>query len=246
MYLRDNVTGHVLIQSDNVSTIERGSGWVIDSVHGSSVTMTHRDLQLFFDTSAFSRAGRSESSRVIGDRPISLVFAPNEKSSSPLQTERRFFLQLLQAHVQSLVQSQTRIADLLDEISSTWTSACTLQETLRKVRIEHPVSVQILSDERLGVEIGILLPRVQTKVCVDIEICASVSGAAVDTNMEVVMQEKGLKTEVQVKGRVVYGEQYKESAIAAVIRKGVGSGLEGWEAPVRELREKLIAFGRKT
>lgn len=112
-------------------------------------------------------------------------------------------------------------------------------EAVRKLTLEFPVEVQILSDERLGVEVAMLLPKVRTKVAVGFEIGAAVVVGASEG-------EGGVKSDVRVQGRVVYGEGYNEKNIGVSVNKAIaGRGFEAWDVALRELRGKLVATGWK-
>jgi len=84
------------------------------------------------------------------------------------------------------------------------------------------------------------LPVVGTKMLVDFEVLATVE------NMEMLVK-------VLPRARVVYGEKYKEDRMTEFLRGRVErsvaeSGSEGaasWADAVKDLRNRLIAQGRK-
>ncbi|KAF1345560.1 Spc7 kinetochore protein-domain-containing protein [Delphinella strobiligena] len=219
----------------SVTKIENQTGWTIASASSSTLTMTYRTtLSLFFDTAAFLNPGSSTAPKKSENQPISLTYL---NSNEPLSTEKRFFLQLIRAQLQCLEQRTTSIKTLLRFVSSGWDIATHISEATRRLRIEHPVAVNILSDERLGVQVDVLLPKVQTKVRLDFELSAAI------VNGENGGCEVG--THIAVNGKVVYGEGYNEKNMEGFLSRRCGVFGEGWDDAVRELRVKLVATGRK-
>lgn len=92
---------------------------------------------------------------------------------------------------------------------------------------------KIIGDERLAVEATVLLPKVKTKVRATFEVTAMVGA------------DLQVRTHVQPRVVVVYGEQYNEKNMAEFLKSTVGSGLESWDSAVRGMREKLVARGAK-
>ena len=100
------------------------------------------------------------------------------------------------------------------------------------------VNVSILSDERLAIDISILLPKVETKVKVGVQLTATLSDPEVE--------DLDIKNEIDVDAKVVYGEPYNEKNMSEFVGKRVrGQGFEGWDEIIRELRMRLVATGRK-
>jgi len=224
----------------SVKALESSTGWCLTSASSSTVTMTYREqLRLFFDTSAFAQMV-PRSPRKRDNKPISLTYIADadEHHPSPLTTEKRFFLQLMRVQLQCLVQRETKTKDLLAFVSKGWDAACNVSETLRRLAMENMVETSILSDERLGVKAVLLLPKVQTKVHLSFEISASTGSADGDEVLR-------LKTSVDVSGKVVYGEQYKEGKMGDFLKARVGASMQGAEGAVRDLKARLIATGRK-
>ncbi|SMR53375.1 unnamed protein product [Zymoseptoria tritici ST99CH_3D1] len=216
----------------SVKDLEESFGWSIISASSSpaTVTMTYKsDLELHFHPQAFAQEHE------LSNAPIRLTYIadsqPYKKKS--LTTTLRFFLQLLQATLQGLPQCTTKIADLLSLVSNGWDTALSLAETERGLNLEALTETRILGDERLAIEANILLSRVRTKVRATFEVSATVGA------------DLQVRTGVQPKVTVVYGEQYNEKNMAEFIRGAVGTGFEGWDVAVRGMREKLVARGPK-
>ena len=76
----------------------------------------------------------------------------------------------------------------------------------------------------------------RTKVRVSFDVAAAVSDEG---------EGLELSTSVAPGVRVVYGEQYHEKNMSDFVGKEIGGGFEGWDAAVRELREKVIVKGAK-
>ncbi|KAL1616460.1 hypothetical protein SLS54_008362 [Diplodia seriata] len=239
-----------------VSALEKEHGWLITSASASAesktVTMTYRnDLQLFFHPDAFAphaaaaaAADPSSSASSPSGRPISLTYI----GDAPLSTTKRFFLQVLRATLHSLPQASTRAAHLLAHVARGWDACRAVAADARRLALAHAVDEAILSDERLAVSAAVLLPQVQSKVAVSFEI-------AVDTYNTNDGDEgrdlaQGLRTRVNVRAQAVYGEAYKEAKMAAFLQQCVGEevrvgGRPGWGEAVGDLRERLVARGRK-
>ena len=212
--------------------------------------MTYRaQLRLYFEPSAFicptttNKAQRSP--RKPHNAPISLTYIADadEHHPAPLTTEKRFFLQIMRAHLQCLTQRQTPIKDLLDFVSGGWNAASAVSEALRRLNLENTVDVDILADERLGVQVGLLLPKVQTKVVLSFEVSAHVDGEGSEDGGQ--SDDVRLRTGVDVQGKVVYGEQYKEGKMGEFVRARIGGDLKGAQEAVRDLKARLVATGRK-
>lgn len=228
----------------SVASLEAATNWRISTATGSSLTLNYRnDLQLFFSPTSFGNAPttpsrrKSRTPRKLTNAPISLTYiADSQAKPSPLTTEKRFFLQMMRAHLQMVDQSATSVKSLLNFVAQGWEIAISASETVRRLKLQYPVDVKILSDETLGVEVSMLLPDVQTKVALSFEIGASIGDG-----------EKGmvLETAVETKGRVVYGEQYKEGKMGEFLGQRTGRALQGSEKAVAELKVRLEKTGRK-
>ncbi|KAF2140848.1 uncharacterized protein K452DRAFT_251605 [Aplosporella prunicola CBS 121167] len=216
-----------------VSALEREYGWLITSASANpkTLTMTYRnDLQLFFQPASFA--------------PHAAPSAPNSTTirltyigDSPLTTTKRFFLQLLRANLHCLPQSTTTVPHLLAHIRSGWDVARAVAENVRKLDLAQVTEESILSDERMAVTTNMLLPTLQTKVKATFEVGVSVDG-------------EDLKTVIETKVKVVYGEQYKEGRMGEFLSNYTGSevnvnGEANWGQAVSDLKAQLIARGRK-
>ena len=127
--------------------------------------------------------------------------------------------------------------DLLRLISRGWTTAQSVAEAERRLGIETLTESRIVSDESLSIVSSILLPKVRTKVRVTFDVSAAVGGDG-EGGLE-------LSTTVNPVVKVVYGEPYNEQKMTEFVGREVGDGFEGWSGVVKELREKLVARGRK-
>ncbi|KAF2436794.1 Spc7-domain-containing protein [Tothia fuscella] len=232
--------GEVSILKAEVDALEREHGWAVTSASSNPTTLTltyKSDLELFFHPSSF----QSESE--IPNTPISLTYIGDDTRHSnanprPLTTTKRFFLQLLRAHLHSVPQSSTPISTLLTSISSTWSCSLSLAEATRHLSLTSLTTESILSDERIAIDTKILLPTLQTKVNARFEVAVAVVGAEVEST-------------VKVEARVVYGERYNEGKMGEFLMQFTGGkvgGIEGmgkWAEGVEDLRVRLIRRGRK-
>ncbi|KAF2223658.1 Spc7 kinetochore protein-domain-containing protein [Elsinoe ampelina] len=220
----------------SVLALESSTKWRITTATPTSLTLTFAsDLELFFAPSSFlSSSPHSQATNA----PISLSYI----ALTPLTTEKRFILQLLRAQLQMLDQSSTPVRALLSFVARGWELAVSLAETVRRLRLSQPVEVQILSDERMLVEASVLLVGVQTKVLLAFEVEARVLG---DGESEGEGEGMRLVVQRECRGRVVYGEMYKEGKMGEFLGQRVGGALEGAEKAVGELRGRLERTGRK-
>jgi len=210
------------------------------SASPNTLTLTYlTDLELFFHLSSFQSSSETEQPNA----PISLSYVGDEERTSNLKprsltTTKRFFLQLLRAHLHSIPQYQTPIASLLNVISSGWNAALALSEAVRVLNLSCMNDEVILSDERMAVDTMLLLPTLQTKVKARFEIAASPVGEAMETN-------------VQVQAQVVYGERYDEAKMGEFLTGFAGGpigsieGMGRWAEGIEDLRVRLIRRGRK-
>lgn len=227
-----------------VTALEKAHGWTITSASASpekTLTMSYRnDLQLFFHPGAFAPHAPSPSSP---NGPISLTYI----GDAPLTTTKRFFLQVLRANLHCLPQATTRVPRLLAHLARGWDACRLVAANARRLALAHVTDELILSDERMAVHAAVLLPSVQSKVRIAFEIAV----ANLDDD-----PAKDLHAAVSVAAKAVYGEAYKEAKMAEFIQQYVGRdvvvGAPGaaeskpsWGEAVGDLRERLIARGKK-
>lgn len=225
-----------------VSVLEDKHGWLITSASADpeTVTMSYRnELQLFFHPAAFAPHASSTSSST---SPISLTYIGDvaPKNPSPLTTTKRFFLQALRANLHCLPQSTIPIRAVLAHIARGWDACLAVAENVRRLALVHVTDESILADERMAVTSTMLLPSVQSKVRIAFEVGIASDGGANDD----------WKTEVSATAKVVYGESYKEAKMAQFLEEFVGrevvvGGPANWADAVADLRERLIARGKK-
>jgi kinetochore protein Spc7/SPC105 len=192
------------------------------------------DLELYFQPSAFATGGDTSNAS------ISLTYVGDSSTPHPrpLTTSKRFFLQLLRAHLHCIPQSQTRIAELLSLVKTGWATALAVAEGVRWLEHTYITEEYILSDERMAISSNLLLPAVQTKVKVTFEI-----GVSLGAN--------GVETEVGAKAELVYGEKYSQEKMSAFLRDFCGSRLKDekdmtvWADAVLDLAARLRQTGAK-
>ncbi|KAL5404901.1 hypothetical protein PMIN03_008809 [Paraphaeosphaeria minitans] len=218
-----------------VSALEQKHGWSITSASGSTITMTYKnDLELYFQPSAFATGAETPNAS------ISLTYVGDSATphQRPLTTSKRFFLQLIRAHLHCIPQSQTRVKDLLDVIKNGWATASAVAEGVRWLEHSYITDETILSDERMAVSSNMLLPALQTKVKVTFEIGVSLGS-------------EGAETEVTAKAELVYGEKFKTEKMGTFLEHHCGSKVKEekemsiWADACLDLVERLRATGRK-
>ncbi|KAI5206450.1 Spc7-domain-containing protein [Aureobasidium subglaciale] len=219
---------------ESVAQLEKQTGWAVTAAANTNLTMTYANtLQLFFNTTSFKAISSSQATNP-SNSPISLTHL----TPTALTTEKRFFLQLMRAQLQCLDQNTISLKQLLGFVQRGWDTASLIAEQVRRLTLEQIVNVSILNDERLAIDVCILLPKVETKVKLGIHLTATLS----DPEAE----DLDIKNEIDVDAKVVYGEPYNEKNMSEFVGKRVrGQGFEGWDETIRELRMRLVATGRK-
>lgn len=229
------------VQTEKLNALEEQRGWTLTAASSSPNTLSlcyRSDLSLFFHPSAFSNASADAP-----NAPISLTYVGDDESATsakprPLTTTKRFFLQLLRAHLHSVVQSQIPIPSLLKSISSGWDTALSVCEAVRRLDQVCVTEEVILSDERMAIDAFIVLAGLKTKVRARFVV-------------EVGMGWDDLVTAVRVEPRVCYGERYDESKMAEFLSQFTGSNLGGvgemgrWVEGVEDLKGRLLKRGKK-
>lgn len=143
----------------------------------------------------------------------------------------------MRVKLQCLVQHETSIRDVLEFVSQSWEEAQAISgevDALNRVWITTP---EIKSDDILAIRTSILLREMKTKVEATYEV--SVGGHG-DGGEGLQMQMR-----VDVKARVVYGEELNEGKMGAFLTQKIGKKGGSWAGGVKELEERLIARGSK-
>ncbi|TLD35890.1 Spc7-domain-containing protein [Venturia nashicola] len=233
-------SSEVSVLKAKVDELESEHGWSVTAASASPSTLTFtylNDLELFFHPSSFKPTSGGENA------PISLSYVGAESRSSnktprPLTTTKRFFLQLLRAQLHCIPQCQTTVASVLKTISSGWKHALAVSEAVRLLDQTCMTEELILSDERMAVDAMLLLPTLQTKVRVRVEIAAGI-------------EHESIETQVRVVAKVMYGEKYDEAKMGEFLSKFTGGWvgereeMGKWVEGVEDLRKRLIQRGKK-
>jgi kinetochore protein Spc7/SPC105 len=192
------------------------------------------DLELYFQPSAFATGSDTPNAS------ISLVYVGDSASPHPrpLTTSKRFFLQLIRAHLHCIPQSQTRIRDLLILIKNAWATALAVAEGVRWLEHSYITDEVILSDERMAISANMLLPSLQTKIHCTFALSVSLG-------------PDGLDTQVEPNAELVYGEKYKADRMRDFLKDFCGTRVREekdmaiWADAVLDLAVRLKATGRK-
>ncbi|KAF2273716.1 Spc7-domain-containing protein [Westerdykella ornata] len=229
--------------TERVTALERVHGWSITAATSSSITMTHlNDLELYFHPSAFNTGNPNAPNASISLGYVGDSATPHPR---PLTTGKRFFLQLIRAHLHCIPQAQTRISDLLALVKNSWATALAVAEGVRWLSHDFFTEETILSDERMAVTANMLLPTLQTKVRCSFEISVVLG---------VGERGRGVETRVVPSAELVYGEKYKVDRMREFLEEKcadrvlLGAGAEGvrcWAEAVLDLKSRLRATGRK-
>ncbi|KAI1413978.1 Spc7-domain-containing protein [Hypoxylon sp. FL1857] len=220
-----------------VEAIEKEHGWAITGTVGTALSMTYRkEIELVFDVSSF-KGLKPTNSRI----DLWYIAANRERDPKPITPEKEFFLQCIRDHIRGLVQSQTKIKDLLGVVSAGWKKANHVAENVGLVDSTFRVNVTRTTDSSIAVRAPLLLPTTKTKV----EVSLGLHGKSTPDGIDVTIVPQA---------RVVYGEQFKVDKIVEYLTTRIGtrvvtreenSSIESWSDVIVELHEKLIAKGRK-
>jgi kinetochore protein Spc7/SPC105 len=227
-----------------VDALEAEHGWSVVSASSSPNTLTMSylsDLELFLHPGSFGTSTESQP-----NSPISLSYIGNEEKRTnpqprPLTTTKRFFLQLLRAHLLSIPQCQVSILGVLRTISSTWKIALAVTEAMRLLSQSCVTNEVILSDERMAVDATLLLASLQTKVRIRFDIAAAAAAG----------ESEETSTTVKADVKVVYGEKYDQPKMSEFLTMWTGGkvgSLEDvakWVEGVEDLKVRLIKRGKK-
>ena len=197
------------------------------------MSMTYkRDIELVFDVASF-QPGRPNS-RIdlwyIGDKKA------DGSAATPKTAEKEFFLQCIRDHIRALPQSETAVSEVLRLVAAGWDKARLATSHIHRVNISFPTTVTKTSDSSVAVTVSLMLVPLETRV----EVILNLDGRSADHGVEV-----GITPQT----RVVYGEHFNVDKVAEFlatrIGETVGAGEEDWSDIVVELKERLIARGRK-
>jgi kinetochore protein Spc7/SPC105 len=197
--------------------------------------MTHlNDLELYFVPSAFATGINTPNGS------ISLAYIGDSATPHPraFTTSKRFFLQLIRAHLHGIPQSQTRISSLLSLVKNGWATAIAVAEGVRWLEHSYITEEFILSDERMAISANMLLPSLQTKIKATFEVGVGLG-------------KKGVETDVNMKAEVIYGEKYGEEKMGAFLRDFCGNEVKDeksmsvWADGMLDLAARLKKTGRK-
>ena len=190
-----------------------------------------REIELVFDIASFQPG--QPSSR------IDLWYIADNKDGgggTAKTAEKEFFLQCIRDYIRALPQSKTAVPELLRVVGAGWDKARLTASRIQSVNISFPTTVTKTSDSSVAVTSSIMLVPLETRV----EITLNLVGRSGSDGVEF-----GLMPEA----RVVYGEHFNVAKVGEFLatRMGetVGGSEEDWSDIVVELKERLIARGRK-
>ncbi|OQU95765.1 hypothetical protein CLAIMM_01937 [Cladophialophora immunda] len=209
----------VLNLRSRVDAIEKQTGWRLVTAEeevdeptefGPALTMMYKDdLRLFFYPQAFQykasdaprrRSGRRSASTSGPTAPISLTYAPADQEDSDDKqleppTEKRFFLQLVRSQLHAFAMMPKRSVSsktMLSSVSQGWDLACKISQELRLLNLVGITTASILSDEKLGVKVVLIIPK-QGRV--DVEFAVTV----------VILNDGDIVASTGVTAHAVYG-----------------------------------------
>ncbi|KAK2009043.1 Spc7 kinetochore protein [Colletotrichum eremochloae] len=217
-----------------VDSLEKQHGWAVTGVSGSTISMTYRkEIELVFDLASFQHGQKN--SRI----DLWYIAANRDTNPVPLTTERDFFLQCIRDHIRGLPQSRTKIADLLHLVRAAWDKANCTSNHIRQLNITFPTAIARTSDSSVAVNSSLLLPQIETKV----EIALEIRGSS---------KPDGIEFTLHPGARVVYGEHFNTGKMGEFLTTHLGDralsteeGAPSWSNVVVDLHERLLARGRK-
>ncbi|KAI4860392.1 Spc7-domain-containing protein [Hypoxylon rubiginosum] len=226
-----------------VEDIEKQTGWALSSSTKdySLILSYQRDIEVLFNTPAF--AGLTP-----GNGPIDVwyIAANRDRNPQPATPEKEYFVDCIRDHLKGLVQAQTTPKDLLDMVSSAWKKAKYISENMRILNSTFITKVTRTSSSSMAVRAIVLLAPLKTKV----ELTLAIQGQNAPN---------GIEFTIKPEARVVYGEQFKVDKIVEFLVTKIGtrvdsehaygngerSNLMTWSDTVVELKERLLARGKK-
>ncbi|KAI0877677.1 hypothetical protein GGS24DRAFT_446377 [Hypoxylon argillaceum] len=220
-----------------VDDLERRHGWAITGVAGTSISMTYRrEIELVFDVSSFGQ-DKASSSRI----DLWYIAASRDRDPLPTSPEKEFFVQCIRDYVRGMAQAQTKIRDMLSAISGAWKKANHVAANVRLLNCTFPTKVVRTSDSSIAVRSTLLLVPLETKV----EISLALHGQHT---------QDGFQVSIAPQAQVIYGEHFKIDNVIEYLTTRIGTlvvtkeergDTESWSDVVVELRERLLARGRK-
>ncbi|OHW90727.1 Spc7 kinetochore protein [Colletotrichum incanum] len=226
--------GEISTLKARVDFLEKQHGWAVTGVTGSSISMTYRrEIELVFDMASFQRGQKN--SRI----DLWYIAANRETNPASSTPEKDFFLQCIRDHIRGLPQSRTKIADLLQMVRAAWDKANCTSNHIRQLNITFPTAVARISDSSVAVKSSLLLPPIETKV----EIALEIRGLS---------RPDGIEFTLHPEAKVVYGEHFNTGKMGEFLTTHLGDkalsqeeGAASWSGVVVDLHERLLARGRK-
>ena len=208
------------------------------------MTLTHRHaISLMLRPSSFApnnpTASSSSSDQVNG--PIFLSYIADEALDRPIResSANKFFVEGINANLQSLEQSRIRPINLLNSIATSWTKAQIVQEEIRQLNQLCFAETIVRSEKCLEVKSALLLTRKETKLQVTFEINIHANADGLDMSLDVTTA-------------VVYGERFNESKMREFLRTRIRNEIQcasiekgTWARALSSLKDKLEAQERK-
>ncbi|KAI1774658.1 Spc7-domain-containing protein [Hypoxylon cercidicola] len=226
-----------------VQDIEKQTGWALtSSTKDCSLILSYqRDIELLFNTPAF--AGLTPGNARID---VWYVAANRDRNPQPATPEKEYFVDCIRDHLKGLVQAQTKPKDLLDMVSGAWKKAKYITENVRILNSTFITKVTRTSSSSMAIRATVLLAPLKTKV----ELTFAIHGQSA---------QNGIEFTIKPEAQVVYGEQFKVDKIVEFLQTKIGtcvdsehaygngerSNLMTWSDTVVELKERLLARGKK-
>lgn len=214
-----------------MNALEKKLGWAVTGVSGTTLSMAYRrEIEIVFDVTSFQKG--SANSQI----DLWYIADCREKDPLPRTVEKDFFLQCIRDYIRALLQSSTRIPELLSVVQQAWDRATKVSSQLRHVNSTFPTQVRKTSDSSIEIVTSLLVVPLHTRVQVTLEF----------QNQSV---EKGLDMDIASSVAVVYGEHFNVNKIGEFLTSRIGKQLgameENWSDIFVELHRRLIARGRK-
>ncbi|TQS39035.1 hypothetical protein Golomagni_00446 [Golovinomyces magnicellulatus] len=220
-----------------VQSIEKSYGWTIMGVSGSSISMSYqKDIRLTFDASLIHSNTKQSSINEIKIEQIELKC----KKSPVLPVNMEFFLKCIQKHLHEAVRMQKNIRGLLDYVSKSWGNARKVARDIHLLTLSYPTELKALSEDSMMIMSTLLIAPLSTKVLLKFNLTANNENTGI---------EFGITTEANV----IYGERLNEVKISEFLSNKCSNEMKekgkntasSWGDTVYELRERLVARGRK-
>ena len=206
-------------------------GWAITGLSGNNLSVSYRnEIELVLDITSFQPHQANST--------IDLWYIAHNRDvdPEPQTPEKEFLLQCIRDNVRAVPQSRTKLSHLLDMVRMAWDTSNRISSQISKVNISFPTTASKTSDSSIAMTSSILLTPLESRV----EVVLTLQDMSGPNGMDVAVSHEA---------RVVYGESFNIENMGKFLATRIGTsvkdGAESWSDIFVELKNKLIARGKK-